>query len=212
MLHTWEEEMQVSYSTGLLMWHCFCDEKGVSKQGRALATQALLSVFVAHLATTYLGKTISGYMNSAQAWHILHSLPWALEKKEMDTMLCAAKKLTPNTSRRKKHCPYTPGVISAIQSQLDLDNPPNTAVFMCLVTYFYASARLGKFTMRTLNSFNPKTHITTWHLSYNQDRNRFKEMVLHLPRTKAAGSDGKDVYWASQDGDTDPTTALEQHL
>ena len=35
---------------------------------------------------------------------------------------------------------------------------------------------------------------------------------MHLPRTKTAGSDGEDVYWASQDGDTDPTAALSQHL
>lgn len=114
MLHAWEEEMQVSYSAGLLMWHCFCDEKGVPEQGRAPATQALLSVFIAHLATTYLGKTISGYVNGVWAWHILHGLPWALKKKEMDTMLCAAEKLTRNTSRRKKGCPYTPGFILAI--------------------------------------------------------------------------------------------------
>ena len=32
------------------------------------------------------------------------------------------------------------------------------------------------------------------------------------PRTKTAGSDGEDVYWALQDGDTDPTAALAQHL
>ena len=66
--------------------------------------------------------------------------------------------------------------------------------------------------MQTLNSFNLKMHITTWHLSYNQDRNGFKVMVLHLPRTKASGSNSEDVYWASQDGDTDPTVALVQHL
>ena len=114
MLHAWEEEMWVSYGAGLLMWHCFCNEKGVPKQGRAPATQALLSVFIVHLAMAYLGKTISGYMNGVWAWHILHGLPWALKKKEMDTMLRVAKKLTPNTSRRKKHCPYTSGFISAI--------------------------------------------------------------------------------------------------
>ena len=106
--------MWVSYGAGLLMWHCFCNEKGVPKQGRAPATQALLSVFIVRLAMAYSGKTISGYMNGVWAWHILHGLPWALEKKEMDTMLRVAKKLTPNTSRRKKHCPYTSGFISAI--------------------------------------------------------------------------------------------------
>lgn len=54
----------------------FCDEReACPEQGRAPATQALLSVFVAHLATAYSGRTISGYLNGVRAWHILHSLP-----------------------------------------------------------------------------------------------------------------------------------------
>ena len=55
-----------------------------------------------------------------------------------------------------------------------------------------------------MNSFSPTTHFTTQHLSYDQDRNGFKVTVLHLPRTKAMGSEGEDVYWAAQEGDTDP--------
>ena len=212
MLHAWEEDTRVSYGAGLLMWHCFCDVKGVPESERAPTTQALLSTFVAHLASAYLGKTITGYINSVRAWHILNNLPWALEKKAMDTMLRAAEKLTPSTSRRKKRCPYTPAFISAIRSQLDLDKPLDAAVFACLTTCFYASARLGEFTVRTLNSFSPTSHVTRQHLSYDQDRSSFRVTVLHLPRTKTAGSDGEDVYWASQDGDTDPTAALAQHL
>jgi hypothetical protein len=212
MVHAWEEDTRVSYGAGLLMWHCFCNEKRVAEAERALVTQALLSAFVAHLASAYSGKTIAGYLNGVRAWHILHGLPWALERKEMDTMLRAADKLTPNASKKKKRCPYTPSFISAVRGQLDLDKPLDAAVFACLTTCFYASARLGEFTVRTLNSFSPTTHVTLQHLSYDQDRNGFKVTVLHLPKTKAAGNEGEDVYWASQEGDTDPTAALAQHL
>ena len=212
MLHAWEEDTRVSYGAGLLMWHCFCDAKSIPELGRAPATQALLSAFVAYLASAYSGRTITGYLSRVRAWHILHSLPWDLEDKEMGTMLRAAEKLTPSTSRKKKRRPYTPAFISAIRSQLDLDKPMDAAVFACLTTCFYASARLGEFTVRTLNSFTPTSHVTTQHLSYDQDRNGFKVTVLHLPRTKTAGNEGEDVYWASQDGDTDPTAALVQHL
>ena len=72
--------------------------------------------------------------------------------------------------------------------------------------------RLGEFMVRTLNSFSPTSHVTRQHLSYDQDQSGFRVTVLHLPRTKTAGSDGEDIYWASQDGDTDPTAALAQHL
>ena len=82
MLHAWEEDMRVSYSAGLLMWHCFCDMKGMPKSERALTTQALLSTFVAHLASAYLGKMIAGYINSMRAWHILNNLLWPWRKRQ----------------------------------------------------------------------------------------------------------------------------------
>jgi hypothetical protein len=66
--------------------------------------------------------------------------------------------------------------------------------------------------VRTLQTFNPSTHITTRNLAYDQDRNGLKVTVLHLPRTKMAGNEGEDVYWASQEGESDPTTALANHF
>ena len=140
MLHAWEEDTRVSYGAGLLIWHCFCDSRSVPEAARAPASQALLSAFVAYMAAAYSGKTIAGYLSGVRAWHLLHSLPWVLDKKEMDTMLQAADKLTPSTSKRKKHCPYTPNFISAVQQHLDLDKPLDAAVFACLTTCFYASA------------------------------------------------------------------------
>ena len=212
MVHAWEEDTRVSYGAGLLMWHCFCDEKGVPEENWAPAAQALLLAFVAHLAAAYSGRTILGYLNGMRTWHILHSLQCALEKREMETMLHMADKLTPSTSKRKKCQPYTPEFIAMVWTHLNLDKPLDVAVYACLTTCFYASARLGKFTMRTLGSFNHNTHVTPQHLSYDQDHNRLRVTVLHLPRTKAAGNKGEDVYWATQEGDTDPTEALAQHF
>jgi hypothetical protein len=117
------------------------------------ATQALLSGFIAHMATAYSSKTISNYLNGVWAWHILHSIPWALEWKETDAMLCAAHKVTPDASKRKKHLSYTPALM-----------PPS------------------------LHAWPPAS----------------------MP--KVAGSEGEDVYWATQDGDTNPSVALQNHL
>jgi hypothetical protein len=102
MVHTWEEDTRTSYGSGLLMWHCFCDAKGMLESEQALATQGMLSAFVAHLATAYSGRTIACYLSGIQGWHILHSIPCALEKREMDAMLCVVDKLTPASSKRKK--------------------------------------------------------------------------------------------------------------
>ena len=212
MVHAWEEETRTSYGAGLLMWHCFCDSKGVAERERAPAQQSLVSAFVAHMATAYSGKTIAGYLSGVRAWHLLHSVPWIPEKKELDAMLRAADKLTPSNSRKKKRLPYTPAFISAIKQKLNLEVPLDAAVYACLTTCFYASARLGEFTVRTQTSFDRNKHITTHNLSYEQDRNNLKVTVLHLPSTKVASSEGEDVYWATQIGDTDPTAALQNHL
>jgi hypothetical protein len=110
------------------MWHCFCDAKGVTEQERAPAAQELLSAFVAHMAAAYSGKTIAGYLSGIRAWHLLHSVPWVLDKKEMDTMLRTADKLTPNASKKKNRQPYTLDFISAIQQQLNLEVPINAAI------------------------------------------------------------------------------------
>ena len=147
MQHAWEEDTRIAYGAGLLMWHCFCDSKAIPEEARAPASQALLSTFVAYMATAYSGKTIAGYLSGVRAWHVLHSIPWTLDKAEMDTMLRAVNKLTPNSSKRKKRCPYTPDFISAVRQHLDLSKPLDAAVFACLTACFYASARLGEFTV-----------------------------------------------------------------
>ena len=184
MLHTWEEDTCTMYGTGLLIWPCFCDKKGISEWGKVPASQALLSAFVTHMATTYTGKTISNYLNRVLAWNILHSVPWAMEMAEMDTILCAAEKLTPDNSKRKKCLPYTPDFIAQIGQQLNPEIPLDTTVFTCLTTCFYALARSGEFTTHTLSSFNPNTHITPQNLLYNQDCHSFKSQcyTYHSPK------------------------------
>ena len=55
-------------------------------------------------------------------------------------------------------------------------------------------------------------HITTLNLRKDANRNGVEVTVLHLPHTKVAPIDGEDVYWARQNGPSDPYLALENHL
>ena len=127
-------------------------------------------------------------------------------------MLRAAEKLTPLTSKKERRRPYTPDFIAALSQHLDHSNPLDAAVYACLTACFYASARLGEFTVRRLDGFDPKKHVTATCLSRNQDQNGLKVTVLHLPSTKAAQMEGEDVFWARQDGPTDPKAAMANHL
>jgi hypothetical protein len=100
--------------------------------------------------------------------------------------------------------------MTAVKHQLNLDAPLDAAVFACLTTCFYAAARLGEFTVRRLDAFDPVLHVTPASLSTSCNREGDELTVLHLPRTKVSVQ-GEDVYWAKQDGDTDPVTALIHH-
>ena len=211
MIHAWKEDTREAYGSGLLVFHIFCDSNGTSESERAPASQPLLSAFVASLAASYSGRTISNYFYGVRAWHILHGVPWKLDKVEMDTMLRAAEKLTPISSKKKPRCPYTPDFIDALRLHLDLDNSLDAAVFACLTTCFYASARLGEFVVRKLEGFNSSKSISQKHLSHDQDRNGLKVTVVHLPQTKMSPH-GEEVFWARQNGTTDPVAALENHL
>jgi hypothetical protein len=133
-----------------------------------------------------------------------------MNEDELKTLLKAAEKLTPASSKRKKRRPFTPDFISAIKRHLVLDSPLDAAVFACLTTCFYAAARLGEFTVRRLDSFDPALHVTPANLSIAFGRDGDEVTVLHVPRTKT-NAQGEDVYWAKQDGDTDPIAALNHH-
>jgi len=212
MTHAWEEDTRETYGSGLLVYHVYCDSKGIPEAERAPASQLLLSGFVSSLAASYSGKTISNYFYGVRAWHILHGMTWHLNRAEIDTMLRAAEKLAPPASKKKQRRPYTPDFIEALRRHLDLALPLDAAVFACLTTCFYASARLGEFTVRRLEGFDPSKSVTRKHISYDQDRNGNKVTVLRLPKTKASQLDGEDVFWAQQDGPTDPDAALANHL
>lgn len=212
MSHAWEESTRESYGAGLLVFHVYCDSKDIPETARAPASQPLISSFIASLAASYSGKTIANYLHGVRAWHILHGIRWCLNQAETEAMLRAAEKLTPANAKRKQRRPYTTDFITAIRNQLKLDTPLDAAVYACLTTCFWASARLGEFTVPRLDNFDPSKHVTKRGIKRDEDRLGNKVTVLHIPKTKAAPVEGEDVFWAKQNDVTDPDDALTHHF
>ena len=211
MSNAWASSTRESYSAGLLVYHVYCDKKGISEELRAPASQDIITSLVASLAGSYSGSTISNYVHGIRAWHVLHGLQWKLDRLELEAVLRAAERLTPSSSKRKKRQPYTPEFIARLRLQLNLEDPFDVAVFACLTTCFYAAARVGEFVIPRLDSFSPSHHVTTACIHVDRDPNGLEVVVLHLPHTKAAPLEGEDVYWSSHPGPTDPFEALENH-
>ena len=211
MSNAWADSTRESYSSGILVYHVYCDMKGVSEELRAPASQSNITAFIVSLAGSYSGSTISNYIHGIRAWHVLHGLEWRLNALELDAALKGAERLAPPSSRRKKRQPYTPDFIAKLCDHLKLDDPLDAAVFACLTTCFYAAARLGEFLVPRLDAFSPSLHVTVANLRIDRDTRGLEVTVLHLPHTKAAPLEGEDVFWSSHPGPTDPYEALKNH-
>jgi hypothetical protein len=211
MSNAWADSTRESYSSGILTYHVYCDKKGIPEDSRAPTSQPIISAFIASLAGSYSGATISNYVYGVRAWHVLHGLEWRLNPLEMDAVLKGAHRLTPPSSKRKKRQPYTPEFIARLRHHLDLNDPFDAAVFACLTTCFYAAARVGEFLVPRLDAFSPVHYVTSANLHVSRNSDGQEVTVLHLPRTKSAPLEGEDVFWSSHPGPTDPYDALDNH-
>ena len=200
--------MKITYSSGLLTFHIFCDNKGVNKLEYMPASTVLLTAFTSTLAGMYSGSAVANYLCGVKAWHTIHGLDWALGKAEMEALLKSATMLAPQTSKCPPRESYTIKTIALICSKLNLAILLDAAVFTCLTTLFYATVHTGEFTMHTLSSFNPKTHIKLLDMCDIQDRQGNMVKNFHLPYTKSMPN-GEDVNWAKQVGPSNPSSAFD---
>ena len=85
-------------------------------------------------------------------------------------------------------------------------------VLACLTTTFWGAARLGEVTVPNLSAFDPRRHIKRSDLGESVDRRGLKTTTIHVPMTKANQNEGESLYWAKQDGASNPEEALLRHL
>ena len=72
---------------------------------------------------------------------------------------------------------------------------------------------LTEVTVPNLKAFDPTMHVKVLDVKHNiEERNGIKSTVISLPYTKVAREKGEDIFWARQEGITDPKDALDNHL
>ncbi|KAJ7447175.1 hypothetical protein FB451DRAFT_780703 [Mycena latifolia] len=207
----WAEGTTETYGSGLLSFHVFCDSKSVPEASRAPAGPTLVAGYISALAGFLSGSTISSYVSGVRAWHLIHGVNWLMNKPELEALLRAADRLTPSSSKRQARMPYTVEILCLLRPFFDLTKPLDAAVWSCLTTLFWSTSRGGEFTVKTLTSFDPAIHVKPSDVSRVADRNGLEQTNFALPRTKSAPH-GENVYWAKQNGPSDPEAALANHL
>ena len=210
----YSDSTKATYGTGLLVFQVYCDKKGISEQRRVPCGQTLLAGFISTLIGDYSAQAIENYTYGLRAWHIIHRIPWAINTVELQTLFASAAKNQPPKSEKAQKPPCTIEDLVAIRDNLDLENPFDVAVFACLTTTFWAAARLGEFTVKRLDSFNPEHHTKRSNLVMDvMDRHGNEVTTIFVPWTKASKSQGEELNWAAQPQSVvDPKRAMQKHL
>ncbi|KAI6004430.1 hypothetical protein F5J12DRAFT_722343 [Pisolithus orientalis] len=94
---------------------------------------------------------------------------------------------------------------------MDLKNPRDAAIFVCLTTVFYCVARLREFTVTSIKHFDPVKHITQADLKHLHNLNGLPVTKFHIPCTKTSPQ-GEDIQCAPVEGITNPIEVLENHF
>ncbi|KAG2113858.1 uncharacterized protein F5147DRAFT_680112 [Suillus discolor] len=209
---SWAQSTKETYGAGLLVFHVFCDTNSIAEEHRCPVARSLLLDFLCSCAGSYSGSSLANYAAGLKAWHLLHGRNWLIPPNELKAVLDGAAAAAPESSKRPKRLPFTPAYLSIIRDHLGLNSPLDAAIFACLTTTFYAIARLGEFTVNAIKEFDPKKHITRSGVSKAADRNGLPVTKFHLPSTKCSPNEGEEAYWAMQEGPSDPSAALENHL
>lgn len=198
-----------TYSTGLFAFHLFCNIKNIREQHRAPMDPTILASFISMLAGTYTGTTIKNFVYGVRAWHIIHGAAWKINATQLQTLLITGRRLTPPDTRKKEKAPWSIEYLEKICQGLNRKSPKDAAVLACLTTAFWGTARVGEVMVPDAKSFNPNVHVKPSDIRFEvQDKNGLVQTEFHLPWTKSAKEQGENIYWAQQDGASDPKAAL----
>ena len=214
LTEAYSNSTKAMYGTGILVFHVFCDRKGINKTQRAPCEQTPLSNFISTLIGNYLAQAIKNYTYSLQAWHIIHRIPWNVNNAELQTLFTSTAKNQPLKSTKAQRPPCTIEDLVAIHKNLNPRDPFDTTVLACRTTTFWLVAQLGELTIPKLNAFNPKIHVKYSNLNQNvMDRHGNKVTTIFIPWTKALKSQGEELNWAAQAlTGADLEEAMRNHL
>lgn len=97
----WADSTKETYSTGLLLFHVFCDFRNIPEEARAPVTHGLLEAFVAAAAGAYLRSSIKNFLAVIRAWHLLHNVHWDIDETRIQALLRAAETI-PSLIKKEK--------------------------------------------------------------------------------------------------------------
>jgi len=69
---SWADSIKETYSTGLLVFHIYCDTHNIPEEQRWPVAPTLLLAFLSSCTGSYSGIALANYTAGLRAWHLLH--------------------------------------------------------------------------------------------------------------------------------------------
>jgi integrase len=216
MEHGWDASTLSTYGWGLLLYHVWCDQRGISDKRRTPIDMPLLTTFLADCSGSYsksAGKNIVAALN---AWSTLHSIEWSINHHEISKLLTGLEHLADDTCRREQRPPVLLEHLEKLAGDMNPDKPFDAAWFACALTAFWGTARLGELVLPDPDAFDPARHVKRADVELKHDRAGRPVRELRLPHTKVKSKDGRPkgetIHFAPRHGVANPEAAFLAHL
>jgi hypothetical protein len=146
---SWAKGTRDTYGAGLLVYHVFCDLRGIPEGERSPASPILIIAFISSCAGSYAGGTLASYVFAIRAWHILHGLAWSMDDLQVKAALVGAAVLAPPTSKRPKRAPVTVEMMERIFRKLNLQSSRRSRCKLFLNHLLFSFTHWGIHSTRT---------------------------------------------------------------
>jgi hypothetical protein len=212
-----EESTRRLYGYGILVYNVYADRAGLDDIQRFPPSTSILAAFIASVAGSYAGGTISSFLSALRAWHQVHLMPWQGHDPQLNRLVTGAARVAPESSTRDKTTPILTSTLDTILATLDWRaDPVDAAVCAFCTTAFYGMARTGELVPDYLTKYTAEPRRWPKRSDIDERQNRFGDAAtaLFLPHTKSAGSTGEDIFWSAQPskGDACPDAVLANHF
>jgi hypothetical protein len=169
MCHAWAESTHKTYGSGLLVFHVYCDSCSIPEEDRTPASSTLISTFIAVIAGSYSGKTITKYIFGS-----LLDPPHQDNQRRRRCVLCLSKRTVrpqphiPRTSSYKQPSPWRSPICLSVQGR---PSSLNQAKVYWTLNASSQSSRHGSFT-RAQNSHRLDSQISTLQHPFRSHQNQ----------------------------------------
>ncbi|PAV14793.1 reverse transcriptase ribonuclease H [Pyrrhoderma noxium] len=139
LLAAYASSTKMTYGTGLLCYHTFCNTIALPEIYRAPYSTTIIAGFIAFLSGTYSKSAINNFIAAVKAWHHVNLIPCDFDEQIINRMLKGASRVQPLPLPKCE--PLTSQQLAQILSFLNVKIPEQATVAACLTTVFYSCSR-----------------------------------------------------------------------